>query len=328
MTKVLITIETGISESLHKRGASINYNMDHSIWGKCEKGRFGIEWQMDVLESYGLKGVFFVDSLPGLIFRKGTLPEIVKPIVARGHEVQMAIQTDWLDWVVDSPTGSRRGHLLTDFCLDDQIVLFGLCAEMLEDAGAPRPTAFRAGNYGANDKSLRALAEIGLKWDSSFNAAYQHNPCRITLPASQINAVRHQDIIEVPVSGLHDKGTGVRPAHVGMLSAAEMRAALLHSARQQHDIFVVVSESFAMLTRDRLKPNHAVMRRFKAMCDVVANTPELANAGFNDLDPAIANVAPSKQTRLGPNHLRTGLRIAEQTIANWLYERRLRPVRS
>ena len=326
MTKVLITIDTELSASLHKRGASIQYNMDCSIWGKCPAGRFGIEWQMDVLESHGLKGVFFVDSLPGFIFRKGTLSEIVKPIVARGHEVQMHIHTEWVDWIVDSPTGSRRGRDLADFSLADQISLLGLCAELLENAGAPRPIAFRAGNYGANDNSLKALAEIGVKWDSSFNAPYLGDSCKISLPANQMKAVHHCDVIELPVSGLHDRDERIRPAQVCALSAAEMRAALRHSVEHQHDAFVIVSHSFEMMSRDRLRPNYTVMRRFEAMCEMIANTPGLESAGFCDLDPAIATAPHKQQTRLGPNRLRTGLRMAEQAISTWLYERQLRPV--
>ena len=326
MTKVLITVDTELSALLHKRGASIQYNMDSSIWGKCREGRFGIEWQMDVLEAHGLKGVFFVDSLPGIILRNGILPQIVKPIIDRGHEVQMHIHTEWVDWIVDSPTGSRRGRDLADYSLSDQIVLLDLCAEMLENAGAPRPIAFRAGNYGANDNSLRALAEIGLKWDSSFNAAYLGDSCHISLPTDQLGAIEHCNVIELPVSGLHDSGTQIRPAQVCALSSAEMRAALLHSAKEQQDTFVIVSHSFEMLSRDRSRPNYAVMRRFEAMCDVIAKTPELVSAGFHDLDPAIALAPRKEQTRLGPNRLRTGLRMAEQAIATWLYERQLRPV--
>lgn len=326
MTQVLITIDTELSALLHQRGAGINYNMDKSIWGVCDEGRFGIEWQMDVLEAHGLKGVFFVDSLPGLVWRFGMLEKIIQPILDRGHEVQMHIHTEWLDWVVDSPTGSRRGHNLANFSLDDQIMLLGLCVEMLENAGAPKPIAFRAGNYGANDNSLRALAELGLTWDSSFNAAYLGDPCKITLNRDLVSAVRHYGVAELPVSGLQESRTTMRPAQVCALSATEMRAALLHSAKQKYDAFVIVSHSFEMLSRDRSRPNYAVMRRFEAMCRVIEKHPDLVSAGFHDLDPAIAQEYPIKQPRLGPSRLRTGMRMAEQAIGTWLYERQLRPV--
>src|SRR3546814_9494722 len=42
-----------------------------------------------------------------------------------------------------------------------------LAADMLVRAGAPEPVAFRAGNFGANDDTLRALDALGFLFDSS-----------------------------------------------------------------------------------------------------------------------------------------------------------------
>jgi hypothetical protein len=51
----------------------------------------------------------------------------------------------------------------------------------------------------------------------------------------------------------------------------------------------------------------------------------LETAGFATLDPAMADLVPIAAQRLGPSTLRTGLRLAEQAMATWLYERRLIP---
>lgn len=327
MTQTLITVDTELSALFHQRGVPLAANFSSSIDGECADGRFGIGWQMGQMEARGLKGVFFVDPLPALVYGEAWLADVVGPIVTRGHEVQLHIHTEWLAWAKDSPVEGRQGQNLADFGLEDQQVLLGLAIDLLMRAGAPRPTAFRAGNYGADDNSLRALAKLGLIWDSSVNAPYLGGACRIGLSADQVSATERHKIIEIPVAGLNDRVGQVRPAQICALSAREMRGALRHAADHQHAAFVIVTHSFEMLSRDRRRANRAVIARFEAMCNAIAGDPRLVSAGFNDLDAAALSCAPDLQlTRLGPNRLRTLARMAEQAVATWRYERQLRPV--
>ncbi len=327
MTQILITVDTELSALFHQRGVALEANFASSINGECADGRFGIGWQMTQMEARGLKGVFFVDPLPSLVYGEAWLANVVGPIVARGHEVQLHIHTEWLEWAKDSPVGERQGQNLADFCLEDQQVLLGLAIALLTRAGAPRPTAFRAGNYGADDNSLRALAELGLVWDSSVNAPYLGGACRIGVSADQVSAIERHNIVELPVAGLNDRPGQVRPAQICALSAREMRDALGHAADDQHAAFVIVTHSFEMLSRDRKRANRAVIARFEAMCDAIATHPNLESAGFNDLNASALTRTPNQQpTRLGPNRLRTLARMAEQAVATWRYERQLRPV--
>jgi hypothetical protein len=327
VTQILITVDTELSALFHQRGTALAANFASSIDGECAEGRFGIGWQMTQMEARGLKGVFFVDPLPSLVYGEAWLADAVGPIMARGHEVQLHIHTEWLAWVDKSPVGGRQGQNLADFCLEDQQVLLGLAIDLLTRAGAPRPTAFRAGNYGADDNSLIALAELGLTWDSSVNAPYLGGACRIGVSADQVSAIKRNGIIELPVAGLNEGVRQVRPAQICALSVREMRDALGHAADHQHGAFVIVTHSFEMLSRDRKRANRAVIARFEAMCDAIAADPRLVSAGFNDLDPVALTRATSTQpARLGPNRLRSFARMAEQAVATWRYERQLRPV--
>ena len=327
MTQVLITVDTELSALLHQRGRSLEANFASSILGKYVGGAYGIEWQMTEIEARGLKAVFFVDPLPSLVYGEAWLTDVIGPIVARGHEAQLHIHTEWLTWAKDSPVGGRQGQNLADFGLEDQQVLLGLAIDLLTRAGAPRPTAFRAGNYGADDNSLRALAALGLLWDSSVNAPYLGGACRIEVRADQVSAIESHGITELPVAGLNDRARQVRPAQICALSAREMRDALGHAADNQHGAFVIVTHSFEMLSRDRKRANVAVIARFKAMCDAIAADPRLISAGFNDLDAErLTRDSATPAARLGPNRLRTYTRMAEQAVATWRYERQLRPI--
>ncbi len=326
MTQVLITIDTELSALLHQRGASVRANFESSILGRCAAGDFGIGWQMDQMDAHGAKGVYFVDPLPALVLGEGFVADIVGLILSRGHEVQLHIHTEWLEWAPKSPVGMRTGRNIASFAREDQQILLSLASDMLVRAGAPRPIAFRAGNYGADDHTLAALAALGLKWDSSFNADYLGKPCGIQLPATQIAPVARGGVAEVPVSGLCDTPGHFRPAQICALSSSEMAAALSHAAAHNHPLFTIVTHSFEMLSRDRQRPNRLVMDRFTAMCRAIAAHPGLTTTGFAGLDPAVAGEGAVGLTRLQSTSLRTYRRMAEQALANWVYERKLRPV--
>jgi hypothetical protein len=326
MTALLITVDTELSSSLHQRGVGLEDNVRRSIWAEAQDKPFGIGWQMDMLDRHGLKGVFFLDPMPALVHGPDFLKPIIGAIVARGHEVQMHIHTEWLAWAKDSPVGGRQGRNIGDFTLDDQIILLGLARQLLEDAGAPAITAFRAGNFGANDDTLRALAAIGVAWDSSVNPAYLGRECGISADPAQVGATRNLGVTELPVSGIADRPGGFRPAQICAMSAAEMRAGLRHAAREGHDAFTVVTHSFEMLSRDRQRPNGTVITRFEALCREAARLPAVHGAGFNDLPADLADRPTSRLfSRVAPNRLRTGLRVAGQAWATWRYEHRLVP---
>ena len=222
MTQILITVDTELSALFHQRGVALATNFSSSINGECADGDFGVGWQMMQMEVRGLRGVFFVDPLPSLVYGEAWLADVVGQIITRGHEVQLHIHTEWLAWAANSPVSGRQGQNLADFSLEDQRILLALAIDMLMRAGAPRPTAFRAGNYGADDNSLRALAELGLIWDSSVNAPYLGGACRIGMAADQVGAVERYGMIEVPVAGINDRVGQVRPAQICALSRREM----------------------------------------------------------------------------------------------------------
>jgi hypothetical protein len=325
MSDVLITVDTELSAGRQARGMDARANFESSILGRTGQGDFGIGWQMDRLEAHGLKGVYFVDPMPALVHGEALVADIVGPIVSRGHEVQLHIHTEWLEWARQSPVGGRQGRNIGDFSLEDQIVLLGLARDIVVRAGAPAPIAFRAGNYGADDNSLKALATIGIAWDASVNPAYLGNGCRISFPADRATAAELDGVTELPVAGLYDRPGHFRPAQICAMSATEMRAALRHTASAKDFAFSIVTHSFEMLSRDRLRPNRAVMARFESLCRTIARTPGLRAAGFTDLDAALLVQAPAASYRLPPNYLHTAGRLAEQLIATWRYERRFLP---
>lgn len=318
MADVLVTIDTELSSRLHRHGASLAENLERSIAGRTGDGAYGVGWQMDELERAGLKGVFFVDPMPALVHGRDFLAPMIAPMLARGHEVQLHIHTEWLEWASSPPVG-RTSRNIGDFSGDEQAALLRLASDLLVGAGAARPIAFRAGNYGADDRTIAALAAIGVAWDSSVNLGCPDDSCRVTTRTHA--PVDLGGIVEVPVSGLLDRPGHFRPAQICALSAWEMRAALRHAAAGE-DPFVIVTHSFEMLSRDRRRVNRMVMQRFRAMCGEIARQPGLRSAGFRDLHRAtVLGNAQGSRPLLAANRLRTAGRMMEQALSTALYER-------
>ena len=317
-TQVLITVDTELSYSRAREGMAVAENHATAIDGVTAAGAFGIGYQMERLEAHGLTGVFFVDPMPALVHGIDAITAIVAPIVARGHDVQLHLHSEWLELADEQPVGSLRGRNIADFPLNAQVTLLARARDLLEAAGATRPIAFRAGNFGANDDTLRALAALGFRYDSSFSPSYLGQDCAISLPQETSAVTDHLGVRDVPVAAILDRPGHLRHAQLCALSAREMRAALAHAAATHAPPFVIVSHGFELLTRDRERPNGLAVVRFEAMCRAIADDPRLVTCGFADLD-----VAPgADHPRLPPDRLRTLARIGEQAWGALRYERR------
>ncbi|MDZ3830278.1 MAG: hypothetical protein U0S50_00505 [Sphingopyxis sp.] len=318
MTRAIISFDTELSAGLHQRGVDPRANFESSILGRCREGDFGIVFQMDMLERHGLTGVFFVDPMPALVYGPAIIRDIVQPIVERGHEVQLHIHTEWLAFARFNPVGRMTGRNIGDFSRSAQKKLIGLARDMLMRAGAPTPTAFRAGNFGANDDTLRALTALGFRYDSSFNGAYLGHGCRISLDRDNIGMRHHQGICEVPVSGVMDRADSFRPAQLCAMSEEEMRDALDHAARNGAAQFSAFSHSFELLSRDREAPNRLAIARMEALCRTIANDARISTSGFADLPEPPAD--PGAIAVAAPRPLRTLRRVGEQAVGHLLHE--------
>jgi peptidoglycan/xylan/chitin deacetylase (PgdA/CDA1 family) len=314
-SRVLLTVDTELTWGNHARGAGWEENLARSF----DPAGVGVPYQLRLLREHRLKACFFVDPMPALVYGIEPIRRMVEPILAAGQEVQLHIHPVWRSVRDGKKEGS--GFELNDFDAAQQLELIAKARDLLLEAGAPPPIAFRAGGYAANADTLAALRSLGIAYDSSHNGSHHPVPSNLPLDPDLIAPVECEGIIEVPVGQIEVARGKLRHLQLCAVSSKELRAALNYAAAEGHPVTTIVSHSFELATRDGLRSNRAVCHRFEALCAYLrANRERLPTAFFTDLKGIPLGYPASP---LPPRRLRTASRMAEQLWANARYERRL-----
>lgn len=309
-TRVLLTIDTELGWGPHVRGASWRENLALSY----DPAGVGIPHQLARLAAHRLKACFFVDPMPALVYGIEPIRRMVEPILAAGQEVQLHLHPCWAD--PGDPVFELAG-------LDPerQLELIRTARDLLIEAGAPAPIAFRSGSYAADLATIRALATLGIVYDSSHNGSHHPSPSALPLDPRRISPALLEGVVEIPVTQIEERAMRLRHLQICAVSFDEMRAALLHAADHSHPVATVVGHSFELATRGGRRSNAVLVRRFEQLCGFLAGHRErLPTACFSDLGdlPLEAEAIP-----LPPRALRTGARMAQQLWGNAVYERSL-----
>ena len=314
-TRVLITIDTELAWRHFARGAPWRELLALSY----DPAGVGVPYQLGQLRRFGLKACFFVDPMPALVYGIEPVRMMVEPILAAGQEVQLHLHSFWSD--LARGERDRARFELTLFDADQQYALIATARDLLVEAGAPPPTAFRSGSYAADAGTLAALRRLGLRHDSSHNGAEHPSPSALPLAPELIDPAECDGVTEIPVSQIRRRDGGLRPFQICALSAQEMRAALRHADARDHPVVTIVGHSFELASRDGRRVNRLVRGRFDRLCAFLADhATTMPTVAFADL-PALAVAAPSRPLPARP--LRTARRIGEQAWGNLRYERPL-----
>ncbi len=312
---VLFTVDTELTWGHYARGAPWQENLARSF----DPAGVGVPHQLAVLRAHGLKACFFVDPMPALVYGIEPIRRMVEPILEAGQEVQLHVHPVWASVLQGKASG--ESFELTCFDAGQQRDLIARARDLLMEAGAPAPIAFRAGGYAANKDSLTALRELGIRYDSSHNGSHHPFPSALPFERELVAPVEHEGVIEVPVSQIETVPGKLRHLQLCALSRSELEDALRHAAGHRHPTSTIVSHSFELATRDGLRSNRIFCSRFKALCAYLEeHSGTLPTAHFNDLADVPLGLSASP---LPPRRLRTAGRIAQQIWANARYERRL-----
>ncbi len=243
---VLITIDTETWDFYD----SFARNHESAIYGQVGLQHYGLDYQLSLFEQYNLKANYFVEPLFTMASGTKPLEMIVQKIQKKGHDVQLHLHTEWLDEVSDSPLFSgKSGENMHEFTLEEQSVLIAKGKRYLYEAGVNEISAFRAGNYGADHNTLKALAENGIYQDTSYNCCYFSKSCELKMDHVLYQPERVGEVMEYPVTFFSDYPGHYRHLQVTACSFSEMESVFQHAFDNNWGTVVVVLHTFECIQR-------------------------------------------------------------------------------
>jgi hypothetical protein len=148
---------------------------------------------------------------------------------------------------------ARPSRNIKAYAEDEQTRFLALGLENLRACGFDHLCAFRAGNYGANFATLRALARNGIAFDTSHNAYYLDSACGLRISSLMLQLGRIGGVFEFPTTFFQDSPGHFRYAQLRACSACELEGALLPAWRRGWHAFVLVSHTFELIRRSLWK---------------------------------------------------------------------------
>ncbi len=255
------------------------------VYGSSPAGHYALPKTLELLNTHGLKGVFFVEPLFAAHFGVEPLAEIVGLIRQAGQEVQLHLHPEWQD-EARSPLienhADKRQHLFM-YDVDEQTALIGHGLRLLREAGAGEVTAFRAGSFACNADTFTALARNGLRYDSSLNLTMDHSGGGLDQAARRHGSHQIGEVAELPLS-VSRAGQGMRHMQIGACAFAEMRESLQAARENGWRYFNILSHNFEMLVPGTSKPDSIVVKRFESLCDFLdRHRQDYSAVGFGDV---------------------------------------------
>jgi hypothetical protein len=283
------------------------------VYGPTSAGDCALPLKLKILADHGLKGVFFTEPLFTQRFGVEPLGEIVRLILDAKQEVQLHLHTEWVDEAVTPifPGVKVKRQFMRDFSFDEQSHLLKIGATLLEQSGAPRITAFRAGSFGMGRETLAAVSKAGLKFDSSYNQSRIAAPDNPVPEQFLLQPAKVGDLIEYPMSVIHD-GAKYRQLQLGSCSYEEMESALWAAHAAGWQAVVILSHNFELMNQRKDRSDPIVLRRFRKLCKLLdQHRNAFRTVGFADVDERVASQQPLPPRAGGYGKL---IRLAEQAM--------------
>jgi peptidoglycan/xylan/chitin deacetylase (PgdA/CDA1 family) len=315
MVQVFLTIDTECSMG----GAWENpqnkpVDPERSVLGKIGAEYYGVPRIMDILEQYDLRGTFFIEVFAALNGFRNDLAGAYTRIVERGHDVQLHLHPIHYYYRM-----VREGRLRTEDLpaskdmigaqpLTVQVELLREGISLFRDLVGRPPVAFRAGNFGASMTTLAALQEVGIRLDSSFNAAYLHTACKLDSRGAINRPWQHGALWEIPVTTFETGVWGLRalkPLNINAVSLWEMKSVLAQAEHVGLSAVTFIAHSFSLFKSAdiqfrRMRPDSLVLRRFQGLCRFLKENQERFRVlTFSDIELASLHGQETSTPKMG-----------------------------
>jgi peptidoglycan/xylan/chitin deacetylase (PgdA/CDA1 family) len=287
---------------------------DRAILGRTGPHRYGTPLIMDLLEEHALRATFFVEVFAGAVVGDAALAGAYREIIRRGHDAQLHLHP-----VFRYYAGRKRGlpgwepppaHMdwIGSHSPLAQLELLREGVAAFELLVGRKPIAFRAGNYAADDATLAALDQVGIRYDSSFNAAYLGRSCLITKEAATNSPWRVGSVWEMPLT-VFATGVGslagVKPLEISAVSFREITSVLEQAERLGMGGVNMILHSFSLFKKSdaqfsRIRPDRLLIWRLRRLCAYLgAHRDRFRVVTFSDLREPRVDAPGTPLPRMG-----------------------------
>ncbi len=329
-THVLITVDTEVWPRAvnwpHKplpATAACQREIDSYFWGGDTSTKLGLPFQLEVLNKHKLLATFFVDPLFSFALGLPALKRVVEAIQNARQDIGLHLHPEWLTDPRMPPMPAFSGPYMRDYAEPAQHELINRGLARLAEAGAGAVDSFRAGSWGADTATLRALVRNGIRFDSSLNACYDASLADLPKRKELLQPAFVEGLWEFPLTNFIDRPpSGRRELQVCACSLDEFEHVLEEAYSQAWDCVVIVTHSFEFVRVNQLNqenksvgPMRLLGKRFEALCSFLAqHRDRFPTVSFSHAAPR--EVAHTQnRPPIVSNRARTFKRVAAQALS-------------
>jgi hypothetical protein len=256
------------------------------------------QWQLDKLTQYGLKGIFFLETMHADAIGGQFLELITKQVRQAGQEIGLHLHPEWSNHLDKSYLPETKRDPNPAFNEEDYehfslMVKRGVAA--LEAYVGSKPKGYRAGSFLMRPEFSKALFDAGIRYDFSHNpaipgsTALRQKYLRSLATSGQVNKSL---LAEIPVTTFISKVSGLRHLQLNGCSHEITKSALEAAYRDQISFCVIVLHPFDFIRIEKARRLQGVKRirqvetRFESLCKLLASRREFwQTIHCSDLNP-------------------------------------------
>jgi peptidoglycan/xylan/chitin deacetylase (PgdA/CDA1 family) len=289
---------------------------------------FGVPLICDILNRHNLKATFFLEPFNDELGYPGETEPVARFLVERGQDIQLHVHPNHFHYGLHL-AGKPFTHTdqMADLPPDWQKTLVIDGADRIAKWIGKRPIAFRAGNMGASEDTLKILPDTGIWIDSSYTFPYVGGQCRFPAGAPYNGSKWYGDVLEVALSGFRQTKFPMllKPAQpIDLMGASfqECRDAVQMICDAGADAVVILHSFSLFKVRDKQynggKLNRVVTRRFERFCEwLAANRENYPARTFSEMGRMIKEEG-YKPKALAPCKLNRPLRALTRRVVQVL----------
>jgi hypothetical protein len=241
---------------------------------------YGVQFIADVMSSYGLKGIFFIDTYERILHGNTAMSLLVKKLSRMEHSCELHTHPSWRIDSRDSHEITSLKNVYKDRETDLMALLdynsqFSFIAQekswLSAQTGCP-VLAHRSGGYSINHDTVKALENNHIKLDFSFNLF--HSNCKLSLSDLDAYSCRFVPVSSVFLCNKRPIKLDLCRTPSNLIKSLCNRLALL-SDKGQDFLLDIMTHSYGLLAYSKdfrfLSPSRIFIQNLREVCGFISS---------------------------------------------------------